>query len=68
MIEISKQANLPTQFGDFMIQSFREKKKESQKRRNRTKDSIQKRQSRNGIAKNLCKRKSFCPQPYELTW
>ncbi|WP_301008690.1 GTP cyclohydrolase II [Helicobacter sp. UBA3407] len=26
MVEISKQANLPTQFGDFMIQSFREKK------------------------------------------
>lgn len=26
MIEISKQANLPTRFGDFMIQSFREKK------------------------------------------
>lgn len=25
MVEISKQANLPTQFGDFMIQSFREK-------------------------------------------
>lgn len=26
MIEVSKQANLPTQFGDFKIQSFREKK------------------------------------------
>lgn len=26
LIEVSKEANLPTKFGDFKIQSFREKK------------------------------------------